>query len=364
MTGIRARSASVAQPRVRPLDPAAARIHAVHPLLALVESGDELLEERPHGRFVPAEVAEGGAAGRLVDQRALVEQPAHREQEVVEPPVAAELNLAEGVPLQAGARDAVEPSVGGAHVGADMAVQRDAPSKQPVQRRAQDAVREDVHRQLLEFTRSPGPRTERALRRLADRQLPADAGEILPPFDVPAVDPAPEEVVDAAGEHLAEQVLHRRETVERGQPRSVAFLDPSPGVAEEVVDVEDRDVLHGPPGSGVGREPRHFLLDILRRVEPVLAKQGRDLGCDDVGVPVVRGFGTVGWDEIAVADLETGAEFAVVGDRLVELADAVGDAAGEGGVGAPAGEVLFEGRPAEVRSEGGLQGLESRRGIT
>ncbi len=83
----------------------------------------------------------------------------------------------------------------------------------------------------------------------------------------PRVDPAPEEVVDAAGEHLAQQVLHRREAAERGQPRGVAFLDPSPGVAEEVVDVEDGDVLHGSPGSDVGREPGYFLLDVLRRVE-------------------------------------------------------------------------------------------------
>ena len=106
-------------------------------------------------------------------------------------------------------------------------------------------VRQDVDRHFLEVTRGPAPRAEGTLRRVADRQLPANAGEILPPFHVTAVDAAPEEVVDAAGEHLAQQILHRRETAQGGQPRGVAVLDPSPGVAEEVVDVEDRDVLQG-----------------------------------------------------------------------------------------------------------------------
>ena len=82
---------------------------------------------------------------------------------------------------------------------------------------------------------------QRAFGGVADGQLPADPREILAPFHVPAVDAAPKEPVDAGGEHLAQQVMHRRQPVQRGEPLGVPLLSVSPRVAEEVVDVEDRD---------------------------------------------------------------------------------------------------------------------------
>ena len=129
-------------------------------LLAVVESRDEVLEEPPHGGLVAAEVAEGGAAGLLVDHRAPVEEPAHREQVMVDSALASQLDLAEGVPLQANARYAVEPSVGGADLAADGSVQCDPGAQQAAERCAQDAVGQDVHRQLLEVARGPGARAE------------------------------------------------------------------------------------------------------------------------------------------------------------------------------------------------------------
>jgi len=109
---------------VCPVDPAAAsRIHPVDSLLALVESRDEVLEELPHPLLVPAEIAEGGVAGLLVDYRSPVEEPAHREQVTVDSALASQLDLGEGVPLQPNGRYAAEPAVGGAHLAADGSVQ-------------------------------------------------------------------------------------------------------------------------------------------------------------------------------------------------------------------------------------------------
>ena len=85
-----------------------------------------------------------------------VEEPAHREQVMVDPALASELDPGEGVPLQPDARHAVEPPVGGAHLAADGSVEWDPGAQQAAQRCAEDAVGQDVHRQLLEVARGPG----------------------------------------------------------------------------------------------------------------------------------------------------------------------------------------------------------------
>ena len=138
-------------------------------------------------------------------------------------------------------------------------------------------------------------------------------------------------MIDAGGQHLAQQVLHGREVGQAGEPSGVPLLDVPPRVAEEVVDVEDRDPVQG---SGVGGEYVHGLLEDLRRVEPVLAEKRGDLGVHDVPVPVLGGLVAVVGDEVAVADFKAAAEFAVVADDLVERGQPVADEVGQGGVGA------------------------------
>ena len=64
------------------------------------------------------------------------------------------------------------------------------------------------------------------------------------------------------------------------------------------------------------------------------AEKRDDLGVHDVPVPVFGGLVAVVGDEVAVADLEAAAEFAVVADLLVQPGHALADEAGQGGVGA------------------------------
>ena len=181
------------RPLVIPLDRTPTAVHPVFALLELKEPNHEVLEQLPHPCSVPAKVREPRIAGRLVDEQALVHQPAQREQKTDSGgrfPI--QLHLCEQPPTEPHDAHALERAIRQPDPVPHVSIQiRD--SQQHPERRTEDAVARDIVRQFLEVARHAATRPQRARRRVTQSDFAPDAGQILAHLAIAAIE-APAEI--------------------------------------------------------------------------------------------------------------------------------------------------------------------------